>query len=250
MMSDDLRSRFIKALSRPPLDLLERLDRAEEDTIWMMGTALDRLETELVDASVSFSTLHVCDPSSGDNQPERDAAVRRYDGRCLERLGNFQQGTFDVCIACWMIGTIPVNDTLSMLYRTLNQDGQIGLIAMKEGSPERPLQLLRSSVREVTGEQVQFRSRGQLTDTGSFRSLIGSLGFGEERVWNGDLRVSFRSPGEVYRILRHSTGTNWEEQIGDGVDAVRRRFEEKLEDTAGSTPEVTYAYLGATAHSL
>ncbi len=254
-MNQSRESRFLEALVDPPLDLTERLERASDDSIWMMGTGLRRLENAFLNGPASFDQLHVCDPSRGnsrageDPKPEASRTVRRYDDRCLERLGAFQQGTFDVCIACWMIGTIPVTDTLSLLYRTLSGGGQIGLIAMKEGSPELPLRLLRTSVREVTGKSVDFQSRGQLTGTETLRSLMTSLGYGEERVWNGDLEISFRSTEEVYRVLQHSAGMSLQEQLGDDAAAVGRVFCEKLEENRGSDPSISYEYLGATARS-
>ncbi len=249
-MIPDLQTRFVDALSRPPLDIPERIDWEGGESVWMMGTGLSRLETHLLNEHPPFDQFYVCDPSGkgeGDREREDEERFRYFDDRCLERLGQFQQGTFDLCIACWMIGTIPVTDSLSLLYRTLTGQGQIGLTAMQEGTPEEPLRLFKQTVREVTGKSVNLQGRGQLTGTSGFRSLITSLGFGDERVWKGDLVVSFDSPEEVFRILQQSAGSQWQDDLGEHREKLRDAFCEKLRERQGDQPEIEYAYLGATA---
>jgi hypothetical protein len=255
MDQQSLQQRFVRSLQDPPLDLLDRLEHEGTPTIWSMGTGTGRLANQLVQQFSPFETLFLCDPTMSDEQLEEvkqtafDGELEIFGQDCLQRLGNFPQDTFEICLACWMVGTVPVSDTISMMYRVLGSSGQIGLICMKEGSPEQPLRLLKQAVRDATGRSVDFRSRGQLANVDTFRSNLTSLGFGDERVWSDSVSVSFNNPDELFAVLLQSTGTQWKEQNQSDQKAIRKQFVLNVEQEYGPEPTVTYQYLGATGKS-
>ncbi len=255
MDPSSLQKRFVKSLQEPPLDLVHRLEPEEYASIWLMGTGIRRLTNALVQQFPSPETLFICDPSLSDEEKRElkqcsfDGELNLYGTDCLRRLGKFQQDTLQVCLACWMIGTVPVSDAISMLYRVLEKNGQVGIICMQEGSPETPLRLLGEAIREVTDRTVDFRSRGQLSSKATFRSNLTSLGFKEERIWSDRMTVSFDDPEELFVVLLQSTGTQWKEQHQTALTDIREAFYEKVRRELGSAPDVSYQYLGATARS-
>lgn len=255
MDQKSLQERFVSSLQGPPLDLLERLELEENADIWTMGTGTDRLAVEIIERFPSVEQLFLCDPTLDDSTVEElrssslEGEFEHFTKNCLERLGKFQQNTFEICLACWMVGTVPVSNTISLMYRVLAQSGQIGLICMKEGSPARPLQLLKEAVREGAGRKVDFKSRGQLSSVSSFRTNLTSLGFHDERIWENEVDVSFNTPEEVFQVLLQSTGAQWKEQNQSDKQSIRDVFVDKVESEFGASPEITYEYLGATGRS-
>lgn len=255
MDQSSLQKRFVTSLREPPLDLLERIESEPDASIWTMGTGTDRLAREIVESFSSVERLFLCDPTLDDSTLESlrdessEGALEYFNENCLERLGKFQQNTFQVCFACWMVGTVPVSNAISLMYRVLDQSGQIGLVCMKEGSPARPLQLLKEAVREAAGRKVDFKSRGQLASVNSFRTNLTSLGFHDERVWSSEVDVSFDAPEEVFHVLLQSTGAQWKDQNKSEQQAIREVFLDKVENEFGSSPSITYEYLGATGES-
>lgn len=254
MGQKSLQERFVASLQEPPLDLLERLELEENADIWTMGTGTDQLAVELVERFPSLEQLFLCDPTLDVSTVEElresfEGELEHFTKNGLERLGKFQQNTFQLCLACWMVGTVPVSNTISLMYRVLAQSGQIGLICMREGSPARPLQLLKEAVREGAGRKVDFKSRGQLSSVSSFRTNLTSLGFHDERIWENEVDVSFNTPEEVFKVLLQSTGAQWKEQNQSDQQSIRDVFVDKVEREFGTSPEITYEYLGATGRS-
>ncbi len=250
-----LQDRFQEALKEPPLDLLDRLDREGDELIWVMGTALERFGRSLRRDEKGFRKMFLCDPGMDDETrkslevsdgPEQEGqTVTCFRSNCLERLDSFPNGTFDVTVSAWMIGTVPGDELLPVLRNVLSENGKSAFVSMKDGTPEQPIDLMCDSIRKVTGRTTDLENRGFLSDAGSFRSLLRKNGFRQERAWDGSVSVSFSSPEEVFELMKKSIGAGLSDLDPDKRRNIKTEFCERVRDQLGDTPEITYQYIGA-----
>lgn len=249
----ELREWFFQALVEPPLDMLDRLEREENDYIWGMGASLRRLAGHILSGDPEPEKVFLCDPFLGEDEKEPEYARESshlkslFRGNCLERLDSFPDGTFDVCLSTWMLGTVPAGELISLQKRLLGEGGRAGFMAMKDGTPEEPIRLFQETVREVTGRTTDVKGRGHMEGAPSFRRVIRGQGLGHERVWEDTFSLEFQGPREVFEIVKSSLGAGQPEEVRDQLKEIEEVFCGRLREEKGEHPDITYAYLGATA---
>lgn len=171
-------------------------------------------------------------------------------GGFVEKLAGFPERTFDGLLLLWST-TPPLDLLLRVAAPRVVVGGRIGVLALRDGTPDPTETAMKRAVRQATGAPVKSRSLGNPGSPGELRAWLQRVGFGEAVCWLDGRNLVFEH-GVDARLCLESITSGAAFPVGlSGQELARTRaaFEALLEEECSGVggAVLTYEFVGAVA---
>lgn len=175
-------------------------------------------------------------------------------GGFVEKLAGFPVRTFDGVLILWSAAP-PLNLLLRVASTRLIGGGQVGILALKDGTPEPTAHAMKRAVRKATGAPVKARGLGNPESPAELRSWFHHAACVEAIAWLDGRNLVFESGTDARLCLESiSGGAAFPEGLsGQELARARTAFDAMLEEEcrgAGDAPGgavLGYEFVGGLA---
>ncbi|MEK7866490.1 MAG: hypothetical protein AAB434_07375 [Planctomycetota bacterium] len=152
-------------------------------------------------------------------------------GGFVEKLAGFPVRTFDGILILWSAAP-PLNLLLRVASTRLIRGGRVGVLALKDGTPEPTGPVMRRAVRQATGATVKCRGVGNPESPAELRSWFHHAACGEAVCWLDGRNLVFENGTEARLCLESISGEAAfpEKLSGQELARARAAFDAMLEE--------------------
>lgn len=164
-------------------------------------------------------------------------------GGFVEKLAGFPVRTFDGVLILWSAAP-PLNLLLRVASTRLIRGGRIGILALKDGTPEPTAMAMKRAVRQATGAPVKSRGLGNPESPADLRSWFYHAACGEAVCWLDGRNLVFESGTDARLCLESiSGGAAFPEGLsGQELARARTAFDAFLEEECRGAGGAVLAY--------
>lgn len=152
-------------------------------------------------------------------------------GGFVQKLAGFPVRTFDGVLILWSAAP-PLNLLLRVASTRLIRGGRIGVLALKDGTPEPTAPAMKRAVRQATGAPVKARGLGNPESPADLRAWFHNAACGDAVCWREGRSLMFENGTEARLCLESiSGGAAFPEGLsGQELAKARAAFDAHLEE--------------------